>query len=679
MKTGKYLHLGLDTGGTHTDAVIFDPRSETVLASAKAPTTHHDLSQGISRVLFELQKQKWPGGLQAVERLNLSTTLATNAIAENLSQPVGLFLIGYDPKHDLVQRLISELPLARPVFIKGGHDFYGQEEWALDESAIREAVRLLEPEVSGWAVSGFFSVKNPEHELKAAHLIGTESTKVVTLGRDLTGQLDAVKRAATAALNAGLVAILERLLAAVQVSAEAIGLKARLMVVRGDGRLVSRAWAGQKPIETVVSGPAAGILGANLLSRGLRSPEEKDAWVMDIGGTTTDLALVKDKRPTINVNGARIGRWETMTRAVETRTRGLGGDSLVIPGGLNKVSLGPRRVLPLCRLAPGRPESLVTLRRQAAEKAPRSTYGCFLLAGEPAGPGLSREERDLVRALAEKNLYALADYSQDAFEGRHHFLGLSAIKNSAILISAFTPTDALAVLGLYDQGSEEAARLGAELLGRHLGLGAEKTAELVLDEFGRLLAQEIASYGLELEGWTVDPDQFAPKGLLGGALGRWPAGAIEIKLRSRHPVIILGAPAAVLAPYLAKYLEGRIVVPPIHQAASAVGAAVAPIELSCQTEISVRPNFEGYRLFLPDGPLDGKSLDELVQAAEDRMRPYLYQLAELAGAGNPRLSVRREDRRVTLNDGSRLELGAIVHFQVEDGDRGLPSPSGASI
>ena len=286
MRAEKF-YLGIDTGGTHTDAVVFDPELNSVVITAKAETTHHDLAIGISEVLEKLARLDCPGGLSAIGRIHLSTTLATNAIAENKGRRVGLILMGYDQEQAEVGRLVAELPQVSPVFVDGSHDYYGVENEPLDKAALLSAVEELEPEVTGWAVSGFFSVKNPAHEMEAAGLIRSLSSKPVTMGRDLTGRLDAMRRAATAALNAGLVGIIGSLLDAVNTSALKVGLKARLMVVKGDGSLVSEEWARTKPIETLVSGPAAGLVGAGLLSPGLWNTDERNFLDLDGGGTTS--------------------------------------------------------------------------------------------------------------------------------------------------------------------------------------------------------------------------------------------------------------------------------------------------------------------------------------------------------------------------------------------------------
>lgn len=660
-------YLGIDTGGTHTDAVVFDPITRGVVVSAKAETTHHNLVLGISEALRRLNQLSFDGGLSAIARIHLSTTLATNAIAENLGGQVGLVLMGYDEEQKEVRLLSANLPRMAPVFVPGRHDFYGHEEEPLDEQALAEAVRRLDAEVAGWAVSGFFSVKNPDHEFRAAEIIKSISAKPVTMGRDLTGQLNAVRRAVTAALNASLVVIIGRLLDAVKKAAADNGLaEAKLMVVKGDGSLVSEEWAREKPIETVVSGPAAGLVGARVLSRGFLSKEERNLWVMDIGGTTCDLAMVKDGLPDVNPNGARVGQWDTMTVAVETQTRGLGGDSLVVMDGRGRITLGPRRVLPLCRLARHWPEVLPVLRRQKSLNAPATVAGCFFIPGTPPEPGMSRDEEAILDALARQTPFPMEKYAEEAFEGDHHFIGIKALSHPSIMVSSFTPTDAMSILGLYNDGTREAADIGAFLMGRALKLPPGEVARRVLDEFGRTMAQEILSLGFERDRVEFAPAEFSEPGVFGAALGRRAHGNIEISLKVPDTIVLLGAPVAVLAPYLGKYLAGRILVPPVFDVASAVGAASSPVHLTRRVDIHALPYFTGYRLFLPNKVVTAFDVEELVADAKAYMDTHMRALAALAGAEKVRIDIKREDRRADLNDGSHLNLGASLTFTVVD-------------
>jgi N-methylhydantoinase A/oxoprolinase/acetone carboxylase beta subunit len=237
--------LGIDTGGTYTDAVLVDQGHGAVLAGAKALTTYHDLSIGIEEAVAAAF------GGQAVSPadvslVGLSTTLATNAIVEGRGSPVCLLLIGYDPalieqygfEHDLVTQDV--------VYLRGGHDGDGNEVEPLDEAAARQAILARRDRVEAFAVSGYFSVRNPVHELRVRALVEELTASAdgrplpVTCGHELTTRLDSVRRATTTALNARLIPLLRELIATVRRTLDGLGVAAPLMVVKGDGSLV--AW-----------------------------------------------------------------------------------------------------------------------------------------------------------------------------------------------------------------------------------------------------------------------------------------------------------------------------------------------------------------------------------------------------------------------------------------------------
>src|SRR5262249_57514246 len=162
----------------------------------------------------------------------------------------------------------------------------GDEQAPLDVPALEAAIQAHAPNVAAFAVSGFFSVRNPAHELAARALIGRLTGKPVSGGRELTSKLDAPRRALTTALNARLIPQLQQLIRAVEGLMAEKDVRVPLMVVKGDGSLVSAEFALARPVETILSGPAASVVGARHLAG------EEDVVVADMGGTTTDIALL---------------------------------------------------------------------------------------------------------------------------------------------------------------------------------------------------------------------------------------------------------------------------------------------------------------------------------------------------------------------------------------------------
>ncbi|MEE9196310.1 MAG: hydantoinase/oxoprolinase N-terminal domain-containing protein, partial [Alphaproteobacteria bacterium] len=220
--------LGIDTGGTYCDAVLYD-QAAGVQASAKALTTKHDLSLCIGEVMERVLAGRTPEDVQLV---SLSTTLATNAVVEGQGNPVCLILIGYDEaslQRASLAAAIGRDPLA---FIAGGHGPLGDEQAPLDEDAARTAIAQHAGGVEAFAVAGYFGVRNPAHELRVRDLVRETTGLPVTCAHELTSNLDAPRRALTAVLNARLIPQIQTLILAVRERMKALRISCPLMVVK---------------------------------------------------------------------------------------------------------------------------------------------------------------------------------------------------------------------------------------------------------------------------------------------------------------------------------------------------------------------------------------------------------------------------------------------------------------
>jgi N-methylhydantoinase A/oxoprolinase/acetone carboxylase beta subunit len=233
------LALGIDTGGTYTDAVLVNHETGVVLAGAKALTTRHDLSIGIGgairAVFVAAEAQGTPFAPEDVTLVALSTTLATNTLAEGQRGAVCLILIGYERELMAQWGFDRQMATDDVVHVAGGHDERGGEVTPLDEAAVRAAVIARKDTVEAFAVSGYFGVRNPAHELRVQALVAELTGLPVTCGHDLTSKLNAVRRATTVALNAHLILPLRELIASVRRTLVAWAIAAPLMVVKGDG------------------------------------------------------------------------------------------------------------------------------------------------------------------------------------------------------------------------------------------------------------------------------------------------------------------------------------------------------------------------------------------------------------------------------------------------------------
>ena len=371
--------LGIDTGGTYTDAVILDEDrgsgSGEVIATAKALTTRHDLSIGIGGAVEAVLAE----GIDPSEiaLVSISTTLATNALVEGHGGRVCLILIGFDAgaleRGGLNQALGSD-PV---IFLKGGHSATGSRQAPFDRDGLLDGLEQYRDQVQGFAVVAHFGTRDPVDEIAARDLIRDATGLPVTCGHELASALGGPKRAVTTVLNARLIGMISDLIQATREITKRHGISAPLMLVRGDGSLVSADFASARPIETILSGPAASLIGASWLTG------VTDAVVSDIGGTTTDIAILRDGRPALRRDGARVGEHETMVEAVDMVTHGLGGDSAVRVDDGHRTSgviLGPGREIPVSLLAAEHPDVVpAILRAQIARPLPGTDDARFLI------------------------------------------------------------------------------------------------------------------------------------------------------------------------------------------------------------------------------------------------------------------------------------------------------------
>jgi len=644
------LLLGIDTGGTFTDAVIFH-ETEGVLASAKALTRRRDLGRGISEAVGKLPEDLRSG----VGMVALSTTLATNAIVEGKGSRICLVLIGY-PEDALDRGGLGEAMGGDPVvFVSGGHTVEGNEQEELDEKEIALVAERFGAASSAFAVSGYFGVKNPDHEIRARRIIRAATGKPVTCGHELSRSLHASRRALTAAINARLVHLLEDLIASVQATLVIRGIDAPLMVVKGDGSLVAAEFALEYPIETILSGPAASVLGAAYLSG------VKDAVISDIGGTTTDVSIIRDGLPLLNVEGAVVGGFRTMVEAVKIRTEGLGGDSEVeFKDG--EIAVGPRRVIPLSLLASEHPEVLAVLGNQLEGEHPRHGDGIFVvnLAGDKNDEAVNSMQAAILDAC-RSNPSALSDLYEKA---EVRWLVDREVKRleqqGLVLRSGFTPSDASHVLGSIALWSREGAELGAGILARSMGkpgrTGAEQVSNAVIGKLLALSASEIlASCIEESSSVSVEKTGKLYRALAEAAFedrGGNPARLFDVDFKLGIELVAIGAPAALYYPDVGKLLHVETVIPRWAEVANAVGAAAGSVVQRAKVVVTpAAGEEEAFRVHHAEGVRDFPELEEAVRYGKERAAAEAESKARKAGSAGFEVRVERRDTRARATEG----------------------------
>ncbi|MFW6116065.1 MAG: hydantoinase/oxoprolinase N-terminal domain-containing protein [Chloroflexota bacterium] len=667
--------LGIDTGGTYTDAALVEVATGQILCSAKALTTRRDLSIGIGEAVAAVLQQPGAPDPSEVGLAALSTTLATNAIVEGQGSPVCLILIGYDP--DLIQRygFEDELVTDDVVYVAGGHDPFGDEAAPLDEASLLNVVRARRDQVEAFAVSGYFGVRNSTHELRARELIHESTDLPVTCGHHLTTRLDSVRRATTVALNASLVPLLRELIQTLRHTLAEHTIAASLMVVKGDGSLVRAEWAMLRPIETILSGPAASAVGAwHLAGQTAQDLSDGELWAVDVGGTTTDIASLRDGQPGLNRQGAQVGRWRTMVEAIDAHTVGLGGDSHVHVTSGRRLTIGPQRVVPLSLLAVQHPEVLADLRDQTVAPPREEAAVQFVQKGQQPRRPLYDAEAAVLKRL-DRGPLSLATLVHESRLGILELRRIERLVAERLVTRAgFTPTDALHALGSLELWNPEAARLGAQILATQRRCAVENLCRDAIEGVSSRVAQALVSKALTDEAWLPDWEGEPTAALLleralsngynpvaGPGLG----SELICTLALRRPVVAIGAPVQAYMPRTAEMLHTRLIIPPHAEVANAVGAAVGSVVQRKRILINPLEDGKTLRLHLPYGVRDFRSFERAVASARKQMVPWMETLARQAGAAQVEVRMDRKDQGDELCLGTELTFTAV----------GRPSPA----
>jgi len=601
------LGLGIDTGGTFTDAVIFDFATGAVQAHTKAPTTHEALIVGVRNALRQLPAEQ----LRAVTRVGMSTTLATNAMVENKGRPVGLLLmapIDVDP---------SPTPFRYVRKIEGAMNLDGDELAPINPIEVTECARQAQAAgCEAVAVSGFAGVVNPAHELAVAQLVRDAVGLPTVCGHELTSELDFTERATTAAMNARLIPLLEHLLDAVRRALSELGLPdVRVMVVKGDGSQMLDRVARQFPVQTILSGPAASAVGA---ARLFSNP---DAVVVDMGGTSLDVAVLRDRAPVLNRSGARVAGFKTSIRAMAVQTIGLGGDSEIDLAEWPKVTLGPRRVIPFCRLPETFPDWQPILDGLSRGFMTCETHCADLVT--PA-PGVE-PEGFLLGHLRNAPLFLAELAWRMSRASPSHIPWREMEDNSRLRRYALTITDILHWQNRFDGFDRRPAARMLEFWSTLLSADIATICDAVYHEFRRMVCDTVISVAVppacpwdqptELRQWLTrhltDTDR---------------EPGLQLRLDLGCPLIAVGAPAPTLFPDLQPVFNRDILISEFAGVANAIGAIAGDVLL--RESAAVRITAEGtFLCSWRGGNAHARDLGDALRKCETALRELLRDAA----------------------------------------------------
>lgn len=604
--------LGIDTGGTYTDAVIVDLDDYTVVAKKKSPTMHHDLSIGLYKsvdAVFNSCDVK-PSDISLV---GISTTLATNSILEGQGGEVGLILIGWDPMTPV------NFGEKNQVFIKGGCDSRGKAVAPMVKEEVMAAIKKASVGVDAIAISGLFANANPSQEKKVKDLAIKMTGLPVIAGHELSAALGIDLRAETAVLNGKLIPIVSKFFDDVEKTFVEKGINAPIMAYKGDGSVMTLDEARTHPVETILSGPAASAMGGKVLS-GL-----DDCVMVDIGGTSTDIAIMDAGFPQIQFEGAAVGKWRTRVRAVDMYTVALGGDSRISLKG-SMFSIGPERVIPLSIFAAECPHVI--------EKIMLTDIYDYYEAEECYDEkSLSGREVRVFRAMVGKG-------PMDSMEVMNAVEGLwvidqelkSLVSKGAIKLASLTPTDMMVYDHVFDNGSYEGARAGIHAISEKLGMTEKQAAKAITNEIRIKVAEAVMTKMLddEMLNWQ-DKGSYM---LLRRMLSLNHTGNVQIKSNFKVPIIGLGAPSKFMMEDVGERLGTEVIFPDNYDVGNAVGAISSKIAESLSATIIPTPDYR----YLANVPFMGSSyhthLDTAVASAKRSLESFLESKVKGYGARN---------------------------------------------
>ena len=387
---GDYMLLGLDVGGTFTDAVIID--GHRVVASAKRRTTKDNLMQGIGEALDAVLAGC---NTSNIEQVTLSTTVVTNTIVEEKEQVVDLYVVTGPGRN------IDDIFPVSPIYLQGYTDHRGIVVERTPTNAVRDVAKMVQSH-SGTdlaAVSAKFGVRNPQEELSITEEL-QKTYATISNGSLLSGSLNFPRRTISAYFNSAVTPVFTIFKRNVEEALSIRNIKAPLHILKADGGSLPMEHMVSRPVETAFTGPAATVLGLSALG----AIGEEHTVALDIGGTTTDISLWKYGKPLMTKNGVSIREYPSAVRSFAVTSVGIGGESVVrIVDG--KITVGPERVGPSTALGGAEPtlgDALIVLGH--------ASYGDVELAVQS------------IEALANRLPSSLHDSSTSDFTNEQHQL-----------------------------------------------------------------------------------------------------------------------------------------------------------------------------------------------------------------------------------------------------------------
>ncbi|MBF7097451.1 hydantoinase/oxoprolinase family protein [Alkalibacter mobilis] len=637
------LGIGIDTGGTYTDAVLYDFETKTILSSAKSLTTKEDLAIGIRGALDGLPQDK----IQKAEIVSLSTTLATNASVEEKGGRGKLVFIGADKDIVLKTGKNYGLPdLNEMFFLDGKVDTRGEIIKEPNWETFMKDVEKWISDADAVAVVQQLGVRNSTTEQRAKELIMENYELNTICGHELFSDLNYIKRGSSTLLNARLIPVIKDFLDAIKTSLKERNVNAPVVIVRSDGSLMSENFTTIRPVETLLCGPAASVMG------GIELTGEENCVIVDMGGTTTDLAIVKDSVPVKAHDGVKVGKWQTFVKSVYIDTFGLGGDSRVVIDNSGDISLGNARVVPVCIAAKRYPEIREKLKSLA--KSRRITHEpqhelFYLVKDITDSDKYNADERALCTALKENGPMIYAEAALTV-KKKLFFNRIDRLEKEGIIMRCgLTPTDMMHVKGDFNLFDREASNYAAEYVSARLGIPIDSIADKVYDLVKEKMYFNIVRMLLEdkYSDYKNNGLDYNTERLIRDSWDAFknPESDNLIKLNFKMPssLVGVGAPIHLFLPEVADALNTKCVIPENAGVANALGAIVGNV--SATVEISVKPDSEGdgFIVFGKHSNTYTNSYEKALEEAKKEAKDAAIHEAKLRGAtGDISVTLKRD-------------------------------------
>lgn len=659
--------MGIDTGGTYTDAVIFDFENEKTISMAKAITVKEDLTVGINNALNQLL----PEMLDEVKLVSLSTTLATNACVEGKGSRAKLVLIGCNEEIAAKYGREYGLPETQEIiFLNGGHNQQGEIINEPDWDFLKSKVDECRYEIDAFAVVELWGIRNAGFEKKAKELIVDWTSMQVVCGHELTGEINSLKRAASALLNAQLIPLINGFLNAVKTSLKQKGIKAPLVIVRGDGSLMSEEFARGKPVETLLCGPAASVAG------GINLTEEKNCIIVDMGGTTSDIAIVRNGSPKLAYEGASVGKWRTGIKSILINTVGLGGDSLIRHNSENNLNIGPVRAAPLSWAVSRWTDVLKKIRSIYESKERHTISLCeffYAIRDISQDTFYRQEERNISAALRDGPL-SITELAEAVGTSIYEINVKRLEQYGVIMRCGLTPTDIMHLTGDFTGWDRDAAYFGAMVMAHQINVSLDELIAMVNENVKEGLYFSIVKMLMEDEDESLLKDgiskQLNDLLVMSFRKKRKTAGNTEnnddlmaCNFSTSAALVGIGAPIHIYLPDVARALNTNCIIPENAGVANAIGAITGNV--IAEESVVIKPQYStigitGYIGFSPSENKEFQKHGDAVEWAKTKAYDMARTSALDRGADEVDISVIVNDNEAEISSTYKEDTGKDV-------------------